>query len=292
MKKREHRFIDRHPIAGSIILGFLMLVIVQVFGETGEVISRLSGFRWPELIAIVFILAGGLLILAWYKHHFNPEFKGILTGGDFKLGMILCLPFIVYWIVTTIAMMIDHSFELKTVSLEIIKISIMAGVSEEIGFRHGVLSTLLRNRNKKELIIRNCMISAIAFGLIHLLNISMGADLLHTFSQVITAGSHGVFFAAIFVSCGNILPCIIIHTVHDIFAISTSTAVTDGGVVIGSMGFSDIVDIIACVAMAVYALKFYLSPEKLDRIVELWDHKWSKEEFKKTEGRETTAEEA
>ncbi len=96
-----------------------------------------------------------------------------------------------------------------------------------MAFRHGMISTMLRNRNQKDLILKCCLISSVVFGLIHLANVVQGADPIATLLQAVTATCLGIFFAAIYVNCGNLLPCMIVHALHDIYAISIDATVSE-----------------------------------------------------------------
>ena len=89
MEKREHPFIDKHPVAASLLLGFIMMNVAVVIGDIGTIIGKLLRMNSPEILSMIFVLIGGLAIFAWYKYYFRPEFKGILTGGDFAVYYLL-----------------------------------------------------------------------------------------------------------------------------------------------------------------------------------------------------------
>ena len=62
-------------------------------------------------------------------------------------------------------------------------------------------------------------ISSCAFGLIHIVNLFGGADILYTIMQIIFACSFG-FVCAVFVyKTNNIIPCIICHCLLDLVAL-------------------------------------------------------------------------
>ena len=273
---RKHNFVDKHTTLAAIIIGVIMLLVSQTIASIPDALALVNGSGTSSgAMTAILAIAATLLVMWFYKRWFRPEFKGVLTTKGLKEGLLLSWPFVIYWIITAVAMSIEHTFGFKGVSMSI-RVSVMAGCVEELGFRHGIISTILRNKNQKENYVKICLISAIVFGVIHLFNALQGANLMSTLIQVVSAGCMGVFFAVIFIRTGSILPSIIVHTVHDIYAISVSTGVEATGVVTGGVHMSDIVDVICCIALAIFAIVRYLPDAKREEMVELWDNKWSK----------------
>ena len=62
------------------------------------------------------------------------------------------------------------------------------------------------------------IVSSIAFGMLHLLNILMGADVISTIFQVIYASAFGFMYSVFFLKTSNIIPCIICHWLSITFA--------------------------------------------------------------------------
>jgi membrane protease YdiL (CAAX protease family) len=116
------------------------------------------------------------------------------------------------------------------VAAEIIVTALLAGLFEEFIFRKTIQEALLkRSKNKtgKERPIRAIVISAIIFGLVHLMNLIGGAqDLPTTISQVIMATGAGFFFGALFYKTGSIKIPILIHFIYDIAAGITQLGLT------------------------------------------------------------------
>ena len=70
----------------------------------------------------------------------------------------------------------------------------------------------------------------------------------------------------------------IVHALHDIYAISIDATVSEQGVITGMNNLTDIADAILCIALAAYAIYRYLKKDKnLEQIVSLWNHKWGKD---------------
>ena len=79
---------------------------------------------------------------------------------------------------------------------------------EEVIFRAFLMKALM---NKSAVLA--IIVSSALFGIIHLSNIFMGADLVSTFLQVGYAMAFGFMCAAFFYKTDNIIPCIICHAV-------------------------------------------------------------------------------
>ena len=80
------------------------------------------------------------------------------------------------------------------------------GFIEEIIFR-GFLFKMMAKDNVKQAII----ISAITFGIGHIVNLLNGADLILTLIQICYAISIGYLFVIIFYKSKSLIPCIITH---------------------------------------------------------------------------------
>lgn len=283
---RKHKLTDKHPIIASILIGLFMMILHELVMAVFQIVHYMIAGTPSELMSILYMVIGTLLVFLFYKWWFAPDFEGALIGGNVPEGFYLDLPFIIYWIITGIAMVIDHTFELKGLSLTTLNVSLTAGFVEELCFRHGIVSTLFRKYDQKEDVLKVCIISGVVFGLFHMANVLAGADPISTILQVIMSGCLGVFFASVYVRCGNLWPCIILHAVHDIYAITTTAEVSEEGIITGGITFSSIVDMIACIALAAFAIIRYLSPDQREKIVRLWDGKWNRKKIEAVEEKE------
>ncbi len=79
---------------------------------------------------------------------------------------------------------------------------------EEVVFRAFLMKALM---NKSSVLA--IVVASLLFGVIHLLNVFMGADLVSTLLQVCYAMAFGFMCAAFFYKTDNIIPCIICHGV-------------------------------------------------------------------------------
>lgn len=84
---------------------------------------------------------------------------------------------------------------------------INVGFIEEIIFR-GFLFKMMEKNNIKRAIV----VSAITFGIGHIVNLLNGADVIPTLMQICYATSAGFLFVIIFHKSKSLIPCIITHS--------------------------------------------------------------------------------
>ena len=277
---RKHNFVDNHPILSSFLICMFMLLFQELLATLLRSVHIMLFKEVSKLSEIIYMFISAALSFLFYKLWFNPDFEGALTGGNLKDSLKYYLPFVIYWIITAVAMLIEHSFRFKGITPEILRVSLTAGIVEELCFRHATVSTILKNRNQKDQLLKIVFISSVFFGLLHLTNLVGGADPFSTILQILTASCLGIYFAVLYVRCGNLLPAIILHSLHDIYAISTSSEVTEQGLIAGGVTFSSYVDLFCCIALAIYAIKYLLPEQGKEKVVALWNHKWNKDSTK------------
>jgi membrane protease YdiL (CAAX protease family) len=84
---------------------------------------------------------------------------------------------------------------------------------EEVAFRGIVLTVFLSVYSERKAIV----FSAIGFGLIHLLNLVMGRELVWVLGQVVWAFTIGLFYGYVFVRTRSLLPSMIVHYLGNAF---------------------------------------------------------------------------
>ena len=94
------------------------------------------------------------------------------------------------------------------------------GFIEEVIFR-GFLFKMMEKDNLRNAII----VSSITFGVGHIVNLFMGADLIPTLLQIAYATSIGYLFVTIFYKSKSLIPCIITHSIMNalsVFSVETT----------------------------------------------------------------------
>jgi membrane protease YdiL (CAAX protease family) len=89
----------------------------------------------------------------------------------------------------------------------------IAGALEEVGSR-GIILTVFLNRYSEW---KSIIFSSLGFGLMHLLNLTNGADLVVVLGQVAWAFIIGLFYGYIFVRTRSLLPPMIVHYLGNAF---------------------------------------------------------------------------
>ena len=105
----------------------------------------------------------------------------------------------------------DPSRDLPPGSLSLL-VSIPS-IFEEVAFRGIVLTVFLSKYSERKSII----FSSLGFGLMHLLNLLNGSDLVWTIGQVVWAFIMGLFYGYAFVRTQSLLPPMIVHYLSNVF---------------------------------------------------------------------------
>ena len=92
---------------------------------------------------------------------------------------------------------------------------ILVGYVEEVIFRGFLFKALISKNGIKPAII----ISSVTFGLGHIINLLSGHASLETVIQVFFAIGWGFIFTIVFYKCQSLIPCIIAHSLIDVFSL-------------------------------------------------------------------------
>lgn len=272
-KTRQHKFVEKFPVVAAILMAIfwmLLFEIIEVIINFGihMVISGYDVATGP-----VGLFAGAAITLVLYKWWFGPEFEGMLKG-DLPLGFLLGLSELGYVLVSYVPNLIDGSFSLKPLTWVIIITSLTAGIKEEFLFRGVIVSTLLRQWKDRNMFLQAALVSGIVFGLIHATNVLAGADPVQTLFQVIASVGVGIFFAAVYIRCGSILPCMFYHVLHDIIAIAAESNVAENGIMSAkALSWGDAFSLALSFVLAATGL-WLIRGAKTEQIREIWDRKW------------------
>jgi membrane protease YdiL (CAAX protease family) len=84
---------------------------------------------------------------------------------------------------------------------------------EEVAFRGIVLTVFLKKFSERNSIL----FSSLGFGMVHLLNLIMGRELIWVLGQVVWAFCIGLFYGYVFVRTKSLLPSMIVHYLGNVF---------------------------------------------------------------------------
>ncbi len=90
----------------------------------------------------------------------------------------------------------------------------MFSTLEEVAFRGVFLTMLLQKYSPGKAIV----ISAAAFGIMHLGSLSLGIPTVLVVAQMIWAFAFGIFYAYLFIKSGSLLPPMVMHWLSNVFA--------------------------------------------------------------------------
>lgn len=273
-KIRKHTFSDKHPIITSILwilIGLTVTSIVAVIIDA-TIGVFVADYYWHK--GFVGTIVCSLAILGIYKLWFSGEFEGNLKGGNPAVALKPSIVFVVLWVYAIVSCLITGDFALPGIGS--IGIALAAGISEEILIRGVPLSLMMRKRRDSKWIVKILIITSVAFGLIHAMNVLAGADPILTLSQVVATTGIGLLLGAIYLRSGNLLTVIIIHSLHDIVAFCNLSIQESGGIMVqdGAITAFQIAELLVpYIVMGVVGL-WLVRSEKTPEIQAVWDKKW------------------
>ena len=91
----------------------------------------------------------------------------------------------------------------------------LVGFAEELIFRGFLFKAMLKDGNVKAAII----VSSVTFGLGHIINLFIGQDLVETLMQMAFAVAVGFIFTMAFYKGGSLWPCVLAHSLVDVFSV-------------------------------------------------------------------------
>ena len=279
MKKRKHRILDR-PVLSVILLILFVLFISSLFSVTKLIIggNGADGPIWQIYdmgTALASLLAAELVFTGVW---FRGRFEGTLRG-EIGTGLRLGAPVLFLDLGIFIFDRITGRGALNNV-LMVLSISLMAGIVEEITFRSLILANFMRITRDYRGMLTAVVFTSLVFGSAHFTNLAAGADLTVTVMQFFAAFLMGLFFSGMYLTCGSIVPCMVLHFLHDVLAmlflgINSSGAVTEAmtAVTEAMTAFSMAEEVLMDTLLLVMAI-LLLRPANYKKIRGVWKRKW------------------
>ena len=188
----KHPFYDKHTILGSIVLMVLSLIITQILFGTigGEIYCFISGTRDYHSAGYTTglnlgVIVGAVILLAIFKRWFYPEYEGAFKGG--KNVPRWCILSAAIPAALLIYNLISDPSSVSMPPLVNLVAALMAGVCEETIYRGVIASYLMRQTVAQKKILPTMLVSSLLFALIHITNVLVGAPLVMTFFQILSA---------------------------------------------------------------------------------------------------------
>ncbi|MBO4750470.1 MAG: CPBP family intramembrane metalloprotease [Lachnospiraceae bacterium] len=223
--KKKDRVVLKTVIACLVVLFvFFVQGAVVVVGQLEGLSSILSrgGILWgAAILTLLFFLV---------------KDKGIAGLGFRKMNPGSAKKFLYFLPILVVALShlifgIDRSDGIKIVLANLF-FTLAIGMIEELYFRGIICGLLLRKGVAKAVII-----SAVLFGLAHLMNVMGGAHLVETILQILFAFTYGLVFAVIFYVGGSIVPCLLLHALHDFCSFISADGSLALNIAVGTVQF-------------------------------------------------------
>ncbi len=274
-KVRQHKIVDSNPYLGGILHMLAMYAVMGVIQIIAGIILAVLHVKSEEVNTVVNIISAIPLyfISLWW---FKPDLKNVIRKADTGLFIRFIIAFVIFWIVSVVVDILALNGGLGIPSFAKLLTAIAAGTMEELLFRGFLITPMLKGNVDRKRIITAIIISSVAFGLIHSTNIFMGADVGMTIKQLFTSALLGVCFGSMYIATGSLLPCIIIHTVHDIVAFSSSAGVTDNGIMVSKLTPLDFIVGVGFAAILAFAIvRVALNKDRDEETINLWKETWN-----------------
>ncbi len=272
-ERRTHMILNR-PVLGTLLLmGFVMLVMF-----VPQTIGMLLG--WDDTVfGYLFTIAAIAPMLfvtecVFTKVWFRGEFDGTLGRDRVIDGLKMTIPL---FVLNTTLFLAERLFlapsEPMNNVLMVLSLALNAGFMEEAWFRSYTVANLMRVKRSYGGMIFAVLLTSFLFGLSHLSNVMMGADLSRTIQQFLTSAIAGLFYTAIYLRCGTILPCMLYHSFHDIINL-LFLATNSSGAMVKAATTSDLIAQILFSGLELGLALWLLRPAVFEEVRELWDRKW------------------
>ena len=192
----------------------LFIISLIIYGLASNVAITISEkINFPNSIVALFYIILSIILIIDLKRKNKLSYYGFtsLKNLNYK-NLLYFLPMIII-----VSVNLWNGIHINNSYVQIFLITICmicVGFFEELIFRSFLMKAIMNKNNKLAIII-----SGTLFGIIHLLNIFTGADILQTIIQVLYATAFGLMCSVFFYKTNNIIPCIICHSLSNAFDI-------------------------------------------------------------------------
>ena len=276
-RKKKHWFL-KYPLVPAFVLPtvgivgvalLLQLLLAALLGIFGDGIRSFQ--ELPDVLnSVLRILLAFCMILVMKKS----------SGGQFRFGFHKnnLWPSVLFSMVS-MSVVLSNLMEYSAAGLPFhntwkgVAIAALSGIApgffEEVVCRGIVVSNMMRRwKNKDRYMEKTVLLSGLAFGLVHLINLANG-DISGTILQIRYAAALGIFFGGVFVRTHNLWGPVILHSLIDFSAfIFNGEAETTAFTVTSSIGIT-----IIYTAVGLYLIR----RKKQDEIRELWEEQGEEE---------------
>ena len=157
------------------------------------------------------IVISVLMFLFVWKNGLMEKY-GLAGWAKNSRAMLWFLPL---WIITTLNLWggVTPRYPLPGLIFAVVSMAFV-GFAEELIFRGVLFKAMLKESSVKTAVI----VSSVTFGIGHILNLFTGHELAETLMQVVFAVAYGFLVTLTFYKSGSLIPCILSHSLFDMFA--------------------------------------------------------------------------
>lgn len=250
-------------IAVSFFISDFIVSEMAKYADISEDLREALGetFRLVMLIVIIFAahMQGRIFTSDW-----KSFIHGLLTGFPILAIAMLQL------ILSLIQADPGYFSNTELVCSTIVTYS-LTGIFEELLFRGVVLNAFQDAFAAKctKTIWASLILSALAFGLMHLTNLTSGQNMVGTLMQVTEATAVGLCFGAVYLRCRNIWTVVILHALTDLSgAIGTNARSTVDVQNTNVNAATSILSILPSIVILLGLTFFFLRRSKMDEMIE------------------------
>ena len=190
----------------EILFAILWIVLYTV--SMGNL--RALGDDSPYMMIGLVVLSALMLLFVW-KGGLMEKY-GLSSWAGNSRAMLWFLPL---WITASLNLWggITPRFPMPGQLFAVVSMAFV-GFAEELIFRGFLFKAMLKDGSVKTAVI----VSSLTFGLGHILNLLTGHEVGETLLQVVFAVAFGLMVTMAFYKSGSLLPCILTHSLVDVFA--------------------------------------------------------------------------
>ena len=276
MKKK---FFYNHPIIGGLIAMLIIYLACNFCGLIGaSVMMSAMGDHSERVntIANTCVMIAALISIPvyWFFNRKNGYHAPIKIHGTNLKSVWCCIG--IFALVSFAGTMfglttLEGGFpQIPVPTLATILLATYAGVNEEIIDRCIPMSIMMRNKPNSRRIWLAVILTSLVFSVTHIINLFSGQDLTDTVVQIVFALGMGLFFAAIYIRTGSIVPSIVLHALQDLLSFVVNPILEEATLspVFQTIIFlGKIVPIILAIVM--------LLPKYHKSIIDTWTRIWS-----------------
>ena len=240
MVQKLRNLTEKYAILSAVAIAIIFYAIMQGVTFIFSILPSSTGMDYlRHIVGILYPI--GIV----YLFGFSSAFK----AGGFKKTLICGMLMLVLQLISLINSIVEKASSNETawqpwyiVILGVVTV-ISIGIREECIFRATIQGVLAKKyASSRKGILLTALLSAIIFGLIHALNVFKGVEPLSALVQAVTNIGIGMFWAAIYLRCGNMWALALIHAITDasglfnaLFCKNVSTAEAISSLSMGSL---------------------------------------------------------